>query len=162
MFARLILCLAVLALTLSPQKAAADAALIILDRGQLPFELGPGHPANSPTRPGNAPHASWNSGANTANGGSVWQNRPSNPANENRLIFTAHGDVLGYYAPNAGGVLNLFDVNGRRVAYRPARGTKSLFSTSGQWCGTVDSPRGGGMVLAMTPECARLFSGHGG
>lgn len=148
----------ILALCLTPAAAMADAALIILDRTQLPFDLGPGHPANSPTRTGNAPHAAWNSAGNTANSASVWQNRPSNPANENRLIFTAEGDVLGYYAANAGGVLNVFDVNGRRIAYRPARGTQSLFSTSGQWCGTVDSPRGGGMVLAMTPECARLFS----
>lgn len=150
--------LATLALCLTPAAAMADAALIILDRTQLPFDLGPGHPANSPSRAGNAPHAAWNSAGNTANGPSVWQNRPSNPANENRLVFTAEGDVLGYYAPNAGGVLNLFDVNGRRIAYRPARGTQSLFSTSGQWCGTVDSPRGGGMILALTPECAGLFS----
>lgn len=146
---------------LLPRHAGADAAFIVLDRTQLPFDLGPGNPANSPSRSGNAPHSAWNSGANTANGGTIWQNRPSNPANGNRLIFNAHGDVLGYYAPNPGGVLNLFDVSGRRVAYRPARGTQSLFSTSGQWCGTVDTPRGGGMVLAMTPECARLFRNAG-
>lgn len=138
--------------------ALADAPLIVLDRGQLPFDLGPGHPANRPSAPGNSPNAPWNSAGNTANSPSAWGNRPSNPANERRLIFTADGSVLGYYAENAGGVLNLFDVNGRRLAYRPARGTRSLFTTSGEWCGTVDSPRGGGMVLAVTPECARRFA----
>lgn len=138
--------------------ALADAPLIVLDRTQLPFDVGPGNPANSPSRPGNAPHAAWNSAGNTANSAAAWENRPSNPANEKRLIFTAQGDVLGYYARNAGGVLNLFDVNGRRVAYRPARGTQSLFTTAGAWCGTVDGLRDGSFVLAVTPECARQFS----
>ena len=134
--------------------AAADAPMVILDRGQLPFDLGPGHPANHPARASNAPYAAWNSSGNTANSSQAWENRPSNPANGKRLIFTADGEVRGYYAQNAGGVLNLFDAQGRRVAYRPARGTKSLFSVSGQWCGTVDEGRGG-MILAMTLDCAR-------
>ncbi|MBU2958132.1 MULTISPECIES: hypothetical protein [unclassified Paracoccus (in: a-proteobacteria)] len=137
--------------------ALADAPLIVLDRTQLPFDLGPGHPANRPSRTGNSPNAPWNSAGNTANSPSAWQNRPSNPENEQRLIFTSDGSVLGYYAQNAGGVLNIFDTQGRRFAYRPARGTRSIFSVSGEWCGTVDNPRGGGMVLAMTPECARRF-----
>ena len=137
--------------------ALADAPLIVLDRTQLPFDVGPGNPANSPSRPGNAPHSAWNSAGNTANSSAAWENRPTNPANEKRLIFTAQGDVLGYYAPNAGGVLNLFDINGRRVAYRPARGTQSLFTTQGAWCGTVDGLRDGSFVLAVTPECVRQF-----
>ena len=49
--------------------------------------------------------------------------------------------------------------DGRRIAYRPARGTRSLFGVAGQWCGTVDQGRGG-MVLAVTPECARAFMGN--
>lgn len=137
--------------------ALADAPLIVLDRTQLPFDVGPGNPANSPSRPGNAPHSAWNSAGNTANSSAAWENRPTNPANEKRLIFTAQGDVLGYYARNAGGVLNLFDINGRRVAYRPARGTQSLFTTQGAWCGTVDGLRDGSFVLAVTPECVRQF-----
>lgn len=156
--ATLIRALAVM-LAVMPALAApalADAPLIILDRTQLPFDLGPGHPANSPARAGNAPHAAWNSAGNTANSSGAWENRPSNPANERRLIFTGDGEVRGYYAQNAGGVLNLFDVSGRRIAYRPARGTRSLFTTAGQWCGTVDQGRGG-MVLAVTPECAAGF-----
>lgn len=135
----------------------ADAPLIILDPTQLPFDLGPGHPANNPARPSNSPNAAWNSSGNTANSTSAWQNRPVNPANEKRLIITADGGVLGYYATNSGGVLNLFDVNGRRVAYRPARGTRSLFTTSGQWCGTVDGGRQG-FVLAVTRACAARFA----
>lgn len=144
------------ALGLAPQPGIADAPLIILDQTQLPFDLGPGHPANAPANPANAPHAAWNSAGNTANSASVWQNRPDNPANEKRLIITADGGVLGYYATNAGGVLNLFDVNGRRVAYRPAKGTRSLFTTTGQWCGTVDGGRQS-FVLAVTRGCAARF-----
>ncbi|WP_205965947.1 hypothetical protein [Paracoccus liaowanqingii] len=143
---------------LLPVPALADAPLVVLDRTQLPFDLGPGHPANNPARAGNAPHAAWNSAGNTANSASAPANRPENPANEQRVIFTSDGSVLGYYAPNAGGVLNLFDLGGRRIAYRPARGTKSIFTTQGAWCGTVDGLRDGGFVLAVTPECARLFA----
>lgn len=153
---RLCLILAILASLALP--ARADAPLIVLDRGQLPFELGPGHPANNPAKPSNSPNATWNSSGNTANSSSVRENQPSNPANSKRLIFTSNGSVLGYYAANAGGVLNLFDVNGRRIAYRPAKGTQSLFSTDGQWCGTVDNQRGGGFVLALTRDCASRFA----
>lgn len=141
---------------IAAQPALADAPLVILDRSRLPFDLGPGHPANNPAKASNSPNATWNSASNTANSGATWQNRPDNPANEKRLIITADGGVLGYYATNSGGVLNLFDVNGRRVAYRPARGTRSLFTIRGAWCGTVD-PGHGGMVLAVTRNCAAQF-----
>lgn len=145
-----------LALSLAAAVAHADAPLIVLDQTRLPFDLGPGHPANNPASPANSPNAAWNSSGNTANAADAWQNRPSNPDNEQRLIITADGGVLGYYAINPGGVLNLFDVNGRRIAYRPARGTRSLFTVTGQWCGTVD---GGAhsFVLAVTPACAARF-----
>ena len=146
----------VLAASLGTAPVAADAPLIVLDQTQLPFDLGPGNPANSPARPSNSPNATWNSASNTANTPSARENRPSNPANEKRLIITADGGVLGYYATNAGGVLNLFDFNGRRVAYRPAKGTKSLFTTRGAWCGTVDDGRGG-FVIAVTRSCAGKF-----
>lgn len=141
----------------APAPAMADAPLIVLDRGQLPFDLGPGHPANNPARPANSPNAAWNSSGNTANSAAAPGNRPTDRVNESRVIFTADGSVLGYYAPNAGGVLNLFDLSGRRIAYRPARGTQSLFTTQGTWCGTVDGLRDGSFVLAVTPECARRF-----
>ncbi|WEF25236.1 hypothetical protein [Paracoccus sp. S3-43] len=136
--------------------AQADAPLIVLDQTRLPFDLGPGHPANNPASPANSPNAAWHSSGNTANSGTAWQNRPSNPDNERRLIITGDGGVLGYYATNQGGVLNLFDVTGRRVAYRPARGTRSLFTVTGQWCGTVDGGRSD-FVLAVTPACAARF-----
>ncbi|MDB6178623.1 hypothetical protein PAF17_14065 [Paracoccus sp. Z330] len=148
--------LAVIALLAMAAPTHADAPLIILDQTQLPFDLGPGHPANKPSKRSNSPHAQWNSAGNTANSSSVWSNRPSNPANEKRLIITADGGVLGYYAYNAGGVLNLFDINGRRIAYRPARGTRSLFTTGGEWCGTVDGSRQR-FVLAVTKGCASKF-----
>ncbi len=145
------------ALLILPLGAArADAPMILLDPGQLPFDLGPGHPANSPARQSNSPNAAWNSASNTANSSSARENQPTNPENEQRLIITSDGGVVGYYATNAGGVLNLFDTHGRRVAYRPARGTRSLFTTSGDWCGTVDDS-GGGMILGMTGSCAARF-----
>ena len=50
----------------------------------------------------------------------------------------------------------LFDLNGRRVAYRPARGTKSLFGSDGRWCGTV-ADTGGGVAFGMTQACAGRF-----
>lgn len=150
--------LALILLMLAAPAALADAPLVVLDRTQLPFDLGPGHPANNPARPGNAPHAAWNSAGNTANAATAPGNRPTDRVNEGRVIFTADGSVVGYYAPNAGGVLNLFDLTGRRIAYRPARGTRSLFTVQGAWCGTVDGLRDGGMVLAVTPDCARQFS----
>lgn len=142
---------------LAAPAALADAPLMVLDRTQLPFDLGPGNPANSPARPGNAPHAAWNSAGNTANAPTAPGNRPTDRVNEGRVIFTSDGSVVGYYAPNAVGVLNLFDTQGRRIAYRPARGTKSLFTMQGAWCGTVDGLRDGSLVLAVTPDCARQF-----
>ena len=148
---------AAVALFLAAAMAQADAPLIVLDQTRLPFDLGPGHPANNPASPANSPNAAWNSSGNTANAGTTWQNRPGNPDNEGRLIITADGNVLGYYAANPGGVLNLFDVNGRRIAYRPASGTRSLFTVTGQWCGTVDGGRAD-FVLAVTPACAARFS----
>ena len=144
---------AAIALVLAAGAAGADAPLIVLDQTRLPFDLGPGHPSNNPASPANSPNAAWNSSGNPANAATTWQNRPSNPDNEGRLIITADGGVLGYYARNPGGVLNLFDVTGRRVAYRPATGTRSLFTVTGQWCGTVDGRRGD-VVLAVTPACA--------
>lgn len=147
---------AAIACWLAAAAAHADAPLIVLDQTRLPFDLGPGHSANNPANPANSPNAAWSSSGNTANSGTAWANRPSNPDNEGRLIITADGGVLGYYATNPGGVLNLFDVNGRRIAFRPARGTRSLFTVTGQWCGTVDGGRAD-FVLAVTPACAARF-----
>ena len=84
-----------LALVLAAAAAQADAPLIVLDQTRLPFDLGPGHPANNPASPANSPHAAWNSSGNPANAASTWQNRPSNPDNETRLIITADGGVRG-------------------------------------------------------------------
>ena len=138
--------------------AAADAPLFILDRTLLPFDLGPGAPANNPARASNSPNAAWHSGGNTANSPSVNANKPSNPANSQRLLITADGGVIGYYNTNPGGVLNLFDVSGKRIAFRPARGTKSIFTVTGQWCGTVDGTKDGGFALGVTRECAGRFN----
>lgn len=136
--------------------ALADAPLFAIDRTQLPFDLGPGAPGNSPARVTNLPSVAANSQANPANSSATRANSPRNPANEKRVIFDAGGQVLGYYVPNAGGTLNLFDRGGGRVAYRP-RGTQSLFGNDGRWCGTVVATQDGGMAFGVTPECERAF-----
>ena len=58
--------------------------------------------------------------------------------------------------PNGSGVVNLFDVTGKRVAYRP-RGSKSLFGSDGRWCGTVADAHGGGFAFGVIRACASLF-----
>ena len=137
-------------------EAWADAPVFVINQTQLPFDLGPGSPANAPTRQANLPTAAANSAASPANSSAAYANSPHNPANSKRIIFDSDGTTLGYYAPNGSGTLNLFDMGGRRVAYRP-RGTKSLFSNSGLWCGTVASAQGGGMAFGIIRACAHLF-----
>ncbi|MDK8872754.1 hypothetical protein [Paracoccus sp. SSJ] len=143
-------------LMLCAAPALADAPLFILDQTRLPFDLGPGAPRNTPAKTSNSPHAAANSAASPANSASRYANSPRNPANEKRVIFTADGTVVGYYAPNGSGTLNLFTVTGKRVAYRP-KGSKSLFSSEGRWCGTVADASGGGFAFGIIRDCAGLF-----
>ena len=145
-----------LVLTLIAGPAMADAPLFLIDQTQLPFDLGPGAPQNAPSRQGNSPNAAANSAASAANRSSSYANSPSNPANEKRVIFIDDGSVVGYYAPNGSGTLNLFDLNGKRVAYRP-KGSKSLFSSDGRWCGTVAAADGGGFAFGIIRSCENLF-----
>ncbi|MTH78888.1 hypothetical protein [Paracoccus aestuariivivens] len=145
-----------LILALCAGPALADAPLFLLDQSSLPFDLGPGAPQNSPARQSNSPNSAANSSANSANASSSYANSPQNPANEKRVIFTGDGDVVGYYAPSSQGTLNLFDINGKRVAYRP-RGSKSLFSSQGKWCGTVAGSQGGGFAFGIIRSCSNLF-----
>ncbi|RCW78000.1 hypothetical protein [Paracoccus lutimaris] len=145
-----------LVLTLIAGPALADAPLFLIDQTQLPFDLGPGAPQNAPSRQENSPNAAANSAASAANRSGSYGNSPANPANEKRVIFTDDGSVVGYYAPNGSGTLNLFDVTGKRVAYRP-KGSKSLFSNDGRWCGTVAAADGGGFAFGIIRSCAGLF-----
>ncbi|WP_347266489.1 hypothetical protein [Paracoccus sp. (in: a-proteobacteria)] len=145
-----------LILFLCAAPALADAPLFLIDQTSLPFDLSPGAPQNAPSRQANSPNAAANSAANPANGTANRANSPDNPANGQRLIFTADGTVLGYYAPNGSGTLNLFSVSGKRVAYRP-RGSKSLFSSDGRWCGTVADAEAGGFAFGVIRSCAGLF-----
>lgn len=148
---RLAFCLA-----LFGAPALADAPIFVIDQSQLPFDLGPGAPANSPAKQSNSPSAAANSTANAANSSSAHANSPDNPANAKRVIFSGDGEAVGYYAPNGGGTLNLFDISGRRIAFRP-RGTKSLFTNNGEWCGTVADNQGGGFAFGVTRRCGALF-----
>lgn len=145
-----------LILTLAVAPALADAPLFLLDQTKLPFDLGPGAPQNQPGRQSNSPYAAANSAASPANSGTSFANSPRNTQNEKRVIFTADGSAVGYYAPNGAGTLNLFTLTGKRVAYRP-RGSKSLFANDGRWCGTVADASGGGFAFGIIRACAGLF-----
>ena len=144
------------ALALIAGPALADAPIFLIDQTQLPFDLGPGAPQNAPSRQANSPNAAANSAASAANRSTSYANSPANPANEKRVIFTSDGSVVGYYAANGSGTLNLFDVSGKRVAYRP-KGSKSLFSSDGRWCGTVADASGGGFAFGVIRDCGNLF-----
>ena len=137
--------------------ALADAPLFIVDPSQLPFDLGPGAPANQPSRTSNSPSAAGNSSGAPGNGSGIRANAPDNPANgpDGGRAIWADGEPVGCYTTN-GGTLNLFTSSGRRVAYRPVRGTKSLFSNDGRWCGTV-AATGGGFAFGMTRTCLNRF-----
>ena len=63
------------------EAALADAALFVVEPSQMPFDLGPGAPANQPSRRGNAPFAAGNSGSAPGNGSAIHANSPRNPAN---------------------------------------------------------------------------------
>lgn len=141
------------ALLLMTWPALADAPIFVLDQSALPFDLGPGSPRNSPATQANSPSAASNSSASSANSSSAYANSPDNPENSKRILFTSDGSVVGYYAPNGSGTINLFTVSGKRVLYRP-RGTKSLFSNDGRWCGTVADAQAGGFAFGVVQNCA--------
>ncbi|MFH5774406.1 hypothetical protein [Paracoccus broussonetiae] len=145
-----------LILALAAAPALADAPLFFIEQSSLPFDLGPGAPRNAPSLQSNSPHAAGNTAASAANSSTSYGNSPDNPANEKRVIFTSDGSVVGYYAPNGSGTLNLFDLGGKRVAYRP-RGSKSLFSSDGRWCGTVADAQGGDFAFGIIRSCGGLF-----
>lgn len=153
-----LLVLSLLAAPVLPATALADAPLFIVEPSQMPFDLGPGAPANQPARAGNLPHAPGNSGAAPGNGSGIRANAPDNPSNlpgGGRTIW-AGDEPIGYYTRN-GGTLNLFDRRGRRIAYRPGGGrTKSLFSPQGTWCGTV-AETADGIALGLTRDCANAL-----
>lgn len=145
-----------LVFTLLASPALADAPLFLIDQTTLPFDLGPGAPQNAPARQSNSPNASANSAASAANSSASFANSPRNPANERRVIFTSDGDVVGYYVRNDAGTLNLFDLQGKRVMYRP-KSSKSLFSGTGRWCGTVANADAGTFAFGVIRACAGLF-----
>ena len=147
-----------LALALLPATAMADAPLFIVEPSQMPFDLGPGAPANQPSRQSNSPSAAANSSGAPGNGSGIYANSPDNPANgpDGGRAIWAGDEVVGYYTRN-GGTLNLFSRSGRRVAYRPRGGhTRSLFSPAGRWCGTV-ADSASGVAFGLTRACAQAL-----
>lgn len=151
------------ALAFAPLPAAGESVLFVVDPSQLPFDLGPGSRQNAPANVANSPSQYGNSAGNHTNSASARANAPGNPVNMPggaQAIYTGDGGYAGY-ATQAGGALNLFDPAGRRVAYSPAGGhTKSLFSTAGEWCGTVAQAQGGSYAFGMTLTCAQRFFGN--
>ena len=150
--------IAALLIAAAALPALADAPLFVVEPSQMPFDLGPGAPANQPSRRTNLPNAPGNSGSAPGNGSGIRANAPDNPANgpDGGRGIWAGDEMVGYYTRN-GGTLNLFDRQGRRVAYRPGGGhTRSLFSPDGRWCGTV-ADTGGGMAFGLTQACAGRF-----
>lgn len=139
--------------TALPATVRADAPVFVIEQSQLPFDLGPGAPENAPSRQSNLPSAAGNSSANAANTSATYANSPDNPANAKRVLFTAEGEIMGYYAENGSGTLNVFTTSGKRAFYRP-RGTKSLFSNAGEWCGTVAASQGSGFAFGIIRRCA--------
>ncbi|MDN3711813.1 hypothetical protein QWZ10_08190 [Paracoccus cavernae] len=108
--------------------ALADAPVFVIDQSQLPFDLGPGAPENAPARQSNLPSAAGNSSANAANSSAAYANSPNNPANSKRVLFTAEGEVVGYYAENGSGTLNVFTATGKR-AFTGRAGRKACSPT---------------------------------
>ncbi|PZO64986.1 MAG: hypothetical protein DI498_10185 [Paracoccus denitrificans] len=137
--------------------AWADAGIFVVDPASMPFDLGPGAPQNQASRRSNLPSAPGNSSAMPGNSSRTRANAPDNPLNapDGGRAIVLEGLVVGYYTQNSG-TLNLFSPAGTRLAYRP-KGTKSLFTAQGAWCGTVAATSGGGFAFGMTESCARRF-----
>ena len=147
-----------IAALLAAPAARGDAPLFIVEPSQMPFDLGPGAPANQPSRMSNSPSAAGNSSGAPGNGSGIRSNAPDNPANgpDGGRAIWADGEPVGYYTHN-GGTLNLFSRSGRRVAYRPRGGhTRSLFSPAGRWCGTV-ADSASGVAFGLTRACAQAL-----
>ena len=70
-----------IAALLAAPAARGDAPLFIVEPSQMPFDLGPGAPANQPARAANLPTAAGNSSGAPGNSSTTHANAPDNPAN---------------------------------------------------------------------------------
>lgn len=141
---------------LSGHSALADLRVIIVDEDRLPYELGSSNYDNSPSNYANSESNYENSGSNYENSESNYKNSASNYDNGisgSRRIISGENEFVGYYVFSDSGVMNIFGASGKRVAYKPTTNdTQSVFSSSGEWCGTVGEQEGE-VVLGIVESC---------
>jgi hypothetical protein len=74
-----------------------------------------------------SPHNWENSSNNWNNSSTNWKNNPGNWENSpnrygnDRIIYDSEGDPSGYAVPKESGGMNLYDFEGNRKGYTPAR-----------------------------------------
>lgn len=138
----------------------ADIRVIVIDRNDAPYSLGPTNYDNSPTNYDNSATNYDNSATNYDNSHTNYDNSATNYDNGpsgNRSVIGPSGGRVGYYVFSGRGVLNFYSSRGR-VAFMPSGGhTQSVFASSGNtWCGTI-ADISGEPVLALTRNCYLQF-----
>jgi len=150
----------VMGLATFASPSLADIRVIIIDRNDAPYSLGPANYDNSPTNYANSATNYDNSATNYDNSHTNYDNSKTNYENGpsgNRSVIGPSGSRVGYYVFSSAGVLNFYSSQ-RRVAFMPSGGhTQSVFASSGNtWCGTI-ADISGEPVLALTRNCYLQF-----
>lgn len=150
----------VMGLATFASPSLADIRVIIIDRNDAPYSLGPANYDNSPTNYANSATNYDNSATNYDNSHTNYDNSKTNFDNGpsgNRSVIGPSGSRVGYYVFSSAGVLNFYSSQ-RRVAFMPSGGhTQSVFASSGNtWCGTI-ADISGEPVLALTRNCYLQF-----
>ncbi|MBM6595953.1 hypothetical protein [Microvirga pudoricolor] len=144
---------------LHPGTGHADILAVIIDAAGLPYDLSPNKYDNSPDKYDNSSDKYDNSVDKYDNSPSKYDNSPAkydNGINGKRRVISQDNKMLGYYVFSPGGVLNFYNMSGKRIAYMPAGGrTQSIF-TEKAWCGTMGN-RSGAVVLGLTKPCYYRF-----
>ena len=152
--------LAVTGLLAFPLAAFADLNVIILDENRLPYDLSKSRYENSASNYENSISNYENSKSNYDNSESNYTNSSSNyenGSNGERRLISNRNEFLGYYVFADTGVMNFFNTAGKRVGYKPNNpDTKSVFSASGEWCGTLGN-QDGAIVLGLSENCFYRF-----
>ena len=127
-----------------PGVAVADAPLFIVDPSQMPFDLGPGAPANQPSRMSNSPSAAGNSSGAPGNGSGIRSNAPDNPANgpDGGRAIWADGEPVGYYTTN-GGTLSCSPRRAAPARIAPRAGPSRCSPPTGAGAAPWPRPRAG-------------------
>lgn len=148
----------VLATFASP--SLADIRVILIDRNDAPYSLGPTNYDNSPANYDNSATNYDNSATNYDNSRTNYDNSSTNYDNgpsSDRSVIGPSGVRVGYYVFSDKGVLNFYNSRDR-VAFMPSGGhTQSVFASTGNtWCGTIANINGE-PVLALTRNCYLQF-----